>query len=52
MLARAHLTRRRTQNTLTILGIAVGVMVLIAALSLRHDARVADGPASGPAREA
>ena len=36
MLARAHLTRRRTQNVLTVLGIAVGVMVLIAALSLTN----------------
>ncbi|WP_291425840.1 ABC transporter permease [Deinococcus sp.] len=36
MLARAHLTRRRTQNILTILGIAVGVMVLISALSLTN----------------
>ncbi|WP_019007936.1 ABC transporter permease [Deinococcus aquatilis] len=35
-LARAHLSRRRTQNVLTILGIAVGVMVLIAALSLTN----------------
>lgn len=35
-LARAHLTRRRTQNLLTVLGIAVGVMVLIAALSLTN----------------
>ncbi|PTA66987.1 ABC transporter permease [Deinococcus arcticus] len=35
-LARAHLRRRRTQNTLTILGIAVGVMALIAALSLTN----------------
>ncbi|GAA5594838.1 uncharacterized membrane protein HdeD (DUF308 family) [Kocuria rhizophila] len=32
--------------------ILIGVTQLIAALSLRHDARVADGPASGPAREA
>lgn len=36
LLARAHLTRRRTQNVLTVLGIAVGVMVLIAALSLTN----------------
>lgn len=36
LLAKAHLTRRRTQNILTILGIAVGVMVLIAALSLTN----------------
>lgn len=36
MLARAHLTRRRVQNVLTVLGIAVGVMVLIAALSLTN----------------
>lgn len=35
-LAKAHLTRRRMQNTLTVLGIAVGVMVLIAALSLTN----------------
>ncbi|MPY65663.1 ABC transporter permease [Deinococcus sp. SDU3-2] len=35
-IARAHLTRRRTQNVLTVLGIAVGVMVLIAALSLTN----------------
>ncbi|MVN86655.1 FtsX-like permease family protein [Deinococcus sp. HMF7620] len=35
-LARAHLRRRRMQNTLTILGIAVGVMALIAALSLTN----------------
>ena len=35
-LARAHLRRRRTQNLLTVLGIAVGVMVLIAALSLTN----------------
>lgn len=35
-LARAHLKRRRTQNVLTILGIAVGVMALIAALSLTN----------------
>ncbi|MEF2277737.1 ABC transporter permease [Deinococcus sp. YIM 134068] len=35
-LARAHLSRRRTQNVLTVLGIAVGVMVLIAALSLTN----------------
>ena len=32
--------------------ILIGVTQLIAALSLRHDARVADGPAAGPAREA
>lgn len=36
LLARAHLSRRRTQNLLTVLGIAVGVMVLIAALSLTN----------------
>ncbi|RJF71855.1 ABC transporter permease [Deinococcus cavernae] len=36
VLAKAHLTRRRMQNTLTVLGIAVGVMVLIAALSLTN----------------
>jgi len=36
LLARAHLGRRRTQNLLTVLGIAVGVMVLIAALSLTN----------------
>lgn len=35
-LARAHLRHRRTQNVLTILGIAVGVMALIAALSLTN----------------
>jgi len=35
-LARAHLSHRRTQNLLTVLGIAVGVMVLIAALSLTN----------------
>ncbi len=35
-LARAHLKRRRTQNILTILGIAVGVMALITALSLTN----------------
>ncbi|GGK13801.1 ABC transporter permease [Deinococcus malanensis] len=35
-LARAHLRRRRTQNILTVLGIAVGVMALIAALSLTN----------------
>ncbi|SEJ10560.1 lipoprotein-releasing system permease protein [Deinococcus reticulitermitis] len=35
-LARAHLRRRRTQNVLAVLGIAVGVMVLIAALSLTN----------------
>ncbi len=35
-LAWAHLRRRRTQNVLTILGIAVGVMALIAALSLTN----------------
>ncbi|MDV6373727.1 ABC transporter permease [Deinococcus arenicola] len=35
-LARAHLSRRRTQNVLTIGGIAVGVMALIAALSLTN----------------
>jgi lipoprotein-releasing system permease protein len=35
-LARAHLRRRRTQNLSTVLGIAVGVMVLIAALSLTN----------------
>lgn len=35
-LALAHLRRRRTQNVLTILGIAVGVMALIAALSLTN----------------
>lgn len=36
LLARAHLWRRKTQNLLTVLGIAVGVMVLIAALSLTN----------------
>ncbi|WP_420597143.1 FtsX-like permease family protein [Deinococcus sp.] len=35
-LARAHLRRRRTQNLSTVLGVAVGVMVLIAALSLTN----------------
>ncbi|WP_075832565.1 ABC transporter permease [Deinococcus marmoris] len=35
-IARAHLSRRRTQNILTIGGIAVGVMALIAALSLTN----------------
>lgn len=35
-LARAHLRRRRTQNVLTVMGIAVGVMALIAALSLTN----------------
>ncbi|MFC4639534.1 FtsX-like permease family protein [Deinococcus hohokamensis] len=35
-LARSHLRRRRTQNVLTVLGIAVGVMALIAALSLTN----------------
>ena len=35
-LARAHLRRRKTQNVLTVLGIAVGMMVLIAALSLTN----------------
>lgn len=35
-IARAHLSRRRTQNLLTIGGIAVGVMALIAALSLTN----------------
>lgn len=65
-LARAHLRRRRTQNVLTILGIAVGVMALIAALSLTNgftralvDATLRASPhlsvtafnASGPDRE-
>ena len=36
MLARAHLRKRRTQNLLTVSGIAVGVAVLIAALSLTN----------------
>ncbi|PYE54893.1 lipoprotein-releasing system permease protein [Deinococcus yavapaiensis KR-236] len=35
-LARAYLRRRRTQNVITVLGIAVGVMVLITALSLTN----------------
>ena len=35
-LALAHLRRRRTQNLVTVLGIAVGIMVLIAALSLTN----------------
>ncbi|ADV67718.1 ABC transporter permease [Deinococcus maricopensis] len=35
-LARAHLTRRRAQNLITMLGIAVGMMVLITALSLTN----------------
>lgn len=33
-LAKAHLRRRRMQNVLAVLGVAVGVMVLIVALSL------------------
>ncbi|MFC6617104.1 ABC transporter permease [Deinococcus radiophilus] len=36
LLARAHLKKRRTQNGLTVAGIAVGVAVLIAALSLTN----------------
>ncbi|WP_261663543.1 ABC transporter permease [Deinococcus sp. Marseille-Q6407] len=36
LLARAHLKKRRTQNALTVAGIAVGVAVLIAALSLTN----------------
>ena len=36
LLARAHLSKRRTQNLLTVAGIAVGVAVLIAALSLTN----------------
>ena len=36
LLARAHLKRRRTQNLVTVAGIAVGVAVLIAALSLTN----------------
>lgn len=36
MLATAHLRRRRTQNALTVAGIAVGVAVLISALSLTN----------------
>ena len=35
-LAAAHLKHRRTQNVITVLGVAVGVMVLIAALSLTN----------------
>lgn len=34
VLARAHLRKRRTQNLVTLLGIAIGVMVLVTALSL------------------
>ncbi|MFC6591132.1 FtsX-like permease family protein [Deinococcus lacus] len=36
LLAGAHLRQRRTQNLITVLGTAVGVMVLIAALSLTN----------------
>lgn len=36
LLARSHLQRRRLQNALTIVGIAVGMMTLIAALSLTN----------------
>lgn len=36
LLARAHLSKRRTQNLLTVAGIAVGVAALIAALSLTN----------------
>lgn len=35
-LAFSHLRRRRTQNALTLVGIAVGVMVLVTALSLTN----------------
>lgn len=35
-LAAAHLKHRRTQNVITVLGVAVGVMVLITALSLTN----------------
>nr|WP_306415593.1 FtsX-like permease family protein [Deinococcus aquiradiocola] len=35
-MSRAHLRHRRAQNAITVLGIAVGVMVLIAALSLTN----------------
>lgn len=35
-LALSHLRRRRTQNALTVIGIAVGVMVLVTALSLTN----------------
>lgn|GEM_PF-122742 len=35
-LAIAHLRHRRTQNIITVLGVAVGVMVLISALSLTN----------------
>lgn len=35
-LAQAHLKRRRSQNIITILGIAIGVMVLTTALSLTN----------------
>ncbi len=34
VLARAHLRKRRTQNIVTVLGVAIGVMVLTTALSL------------------
>ncbi len=36
LLALAHLRRRRTQNILSILGVAIGVMVLTTALSLTN----------------
>jgi len=36
LLSVAHLKQRRAQNAITVLGIAVGVMVLIAALSLTN----------------
>ncbi|WP_424952390.1 FtsX-like permease family protein [Deinococcus sp.] len=36
LLSVAHLRQRRAQNAITVLGIAVGVMVLIAALSLTN----------------
>ena len=36
LLARSHLRRRRTQNLISILGVAIGVMVLTTALSLTN----------------
>jgi lipoprotein-releasing system permease protein len=36
LLALAHLRRRRTQNLISVLGVAIGVMVLTAALSLTN----------------
>jgi lipoprotein-releasing system permease protein len=36
LLSAAHLRHRRSQNIITVLGIAVGIMVLIAALSLTN----------------